>query len=135
MSSPQYTCVNVCGVWGLPGPALDSAGLFTSGTFIAFNSECQFLSDKLEPIQRRVTKTKKGLKIMSVQGVLKNPRLVSLGERRLSEGFESCFQITSCEKRNILGLCIFRAEKKNSVAEVAKRERSAFYRGDITDSK
>lgn len=124
------------GVWGLLGPALDSAGLCTSGTFIAFNSECQLLSDKLEPIQRRVTKTKKGLKIMSVRGVLKNPGLVSLGERRLSEGFESCFQITYVnEKRNRLSLCIFRAEKKNPVAEVARRERSTFYKGNISSSK
>lgn len=91
MSSPQCACVCVCGVWGLFGLAFESAGLCTSGTFIAFSSEGQLLSDKLEPIQRRVTKTKKGLRIMSVQGVLKNPGLVSLGERRLSEGFESCF--------------------------------------------
>ena len=112
VSCPQCTCAHVCYVWGLFSPALGFAGLSTSGTFIAFSSGCQFLSDKLEPIQRRVTRTKKGLKIMSSQGVLKEPGLFSLGERRLSGGFESCFQITSCERRNRPGLCISKVEEK-----------------------
>lgn len=112
VSCPQCTCAHVCYVWGLLSPALGFAGLSTSGTFIAFSSGCQFLSDKLEPIQRRVTRTKKGLKIMSSQGVLKEQGLLSLGEKRLSGGFESCFQITSCERRNRLGLCISKVEEK-----------------------
>ena len=111
-SCPQHTRACACYVWGLLSSALGSAGLSTSGTFIAFTSGCQFLSDKLEPIQRRVTRTKKGLKIMSSQGVLKEPGLFGLGERRLSGGFESCFQITSCERRNRLALCISKVGEK-----------------------
>ena len=106
VACPQRTRARACYVWGFLSSALGSAGLSTSGTFIAFTSGCQFLSDKLEPIQRRVTRTKKGLKIMSSQGVLKEPGLFVLGERRLSGGFESCFQITSCESRNRLALYI-----------------------------
>lgn len=84
----------MCSVQSLLSAALGSADPGTSGTFIACSYGCQFLSDKLEPFQKRVTRTKKGLKIMSGQEVLKEPGLFSLRERRLSVGFDSCFPIT-----------------------------------------
>lgn len=71
----------------------------------------------------RVTRTKKGLKIMSGQGVLKKPGLFSLRERRLNEKFESFFKSHHVEGEIDL-VCVFpewRKRHRGNVEEGAEK--------------
>lgn len=122
--------VHVCMVSGACLVLLLALQAIHIWNIFGFSSGCQFLRDKLGPIQRKVTRIMKGLKIMSSQGVLKEPGLFSLGEKRLSGRFESCFQTTSHEKRSRFALCTSRAEKRLRI-EARRRERSAFCKGNI----
>lgn len=106
LSCPQCACA--CDVGGLLSAALGSADTFTSGTFIACSSGCQFLSDKLEPFQRRVTRTKKGLKIMSGQEVL-NQNVLAWGREYYVQDLIVVF--TYVKQEIDFGACVSRVEE------------------------